>query len=210
MRVLLIEDDALLRTALAESLIESGIEPDALSNAEDALILLGAGQVPDVLVTDIDLGSGLSGFDLMDIARNRHPDVAVILISGAPPAPDMTGPGRHARFLRKPFRPEELVAAILEAGRRGGGEAPATAGEAPAFPQRAAMPRPEGRSSHVDKDRIEGAGKQVKGAVKEGLGSLTGDEKMKAEGKADKAEGKVQNTVGGIKDSAREALDKNR
>lgn len=62
----------------------------------------------------------------------------------------------------------------------------------------------------MDKDRIEGAAKQVKGAVKEGIGNLTGDEKMKAEGKMDKAEGKVQNTVGGVKDKAREALDPDR
>ncbi|HYZ31157.1 MAG TPA: CsbD family protein [Crenalkalicoccus sp.] len=62
----------------------------------------------------------------------------------------------------------------------------------------------------MDKDRVEGAGKQVKGTVKEGVGSVTGDEKMKAEGKADKAAGKIQNTVGGVKDSARDALDKDR
>jgi len=62
----------------------------------------------------------------------------------------------------------------------------------------------------MDKDRIEGAGKQVKGAVKEGVGKLTGDEKMKAEGKMDKAEGKVQNTVGGAKDAVRDAVNKDR
>ena len=57
----------------------------------------------------------------------------------------------------------------------------------------------------MDKDRIEGAAKQVKGSVKETLGNLTGDSKLQAEGKADKAEGKVQNTVGGVKDAARDA-----
>jgi uncharacterized protein YjbJ (UPF0337 family) len=60
----------------------------------------------------------------------------------------------------------------------------------------------------MDKDRIEGAGKQVKGAVKEGVGKLTGDTKTEAEGKADKAAGKVQNAAGGAKDAARDTLDK--
>jgi uncharacterized protein YjbJ (UPF0337 family) len=60
----------------------------------------------------------------------------------------------------------------------------------------------------MDKDRIEGAAKQAKGAVKETWGKATGDAKTEAEGKADKAEGKVQNAVGGIKDAAREARDK--
>jgi uncharacterized protein YjbJ (UPF0337 family) len=59
----------------------------------------------------------------------------------------------------------------------------------------------------MDNDRIEGAAKQMKGQVKDAAGKLTGDSKLQAEGKADKAEGKVQNTVGGLKDKAREALD---
>ncbi len=55
----------------------------------------------------------------------------------------------------------------------------------------------------MDKDRIGGAFKQAKGAVKDAVGKLTGDTKMQAEGKTDKVEGKVQNTVGGVKDAAK-------
>ena len=58
----------------------------------------------------------------------------------------------------------------------------------------------------MHKDRIEGAGNQAKGAVKEAVGKMTGDAKLKAEGAADKAAGKVQNAVGGVKDAARDAL----
>jgi uncharacterized protein YjbJ (UPF0337 family) len=60
----------------------------------------------------------------------------------------------------------------------------------------------------MDKDRIEGAARQAKGAIKQGVGKVTGDTKTEAEGAAEKAAGKAQNTVGGLKDSAREALDK--
>lgn len=59
----------------------------------------------------------------------------------------------------------------------------------------------------VDKDRIAGVGKQIKGNVKEGVGKVTGDAKLKGEGKADKAEGKIQNTVGGVKDKVRETTE---
>jgi len=59
----------------------------------------------------------------------------------------------------------------------------------------------------MDKDRIEGAGKNIKGKIKEGVGKVTGDSKTEAEGKADQVEGKVQNSVGGMKDKARELLD---
>ncbi len=60
----------------------------------------------------------------------------------------------------------------------------------------------------MDSDRIEGAGHQAKGAIKEAAGKLTGDKKTEAEGAAEKAAGKVQNAVGGMKDSVREALTK--
>ncbi len=58
----------------------------------------------------------------------------------------------------------------------------------------------------MDKDRIEGIAKQVTGTVKEAFGKVTGDSKVQAEGAAEKAAGKVQNAVGGVKDTAREAL----
>lgn len=55
----------------------------------------------------------------------------------------------------------------------------------------------------MDKDRIVGSAKKLKGDIKEGIGKATGDAKLRSEGKADKAEGKVQNAVGGIKDALR-------
>jgi len=58
----------------------------------------------------------------------------------------------------------------------------------------------------MDKDRIAGAAKAAKGAVKEAIGKATGDTKLQADGRADKAEGKIQNAVGGLKDTVRDAL----
>ena len=55
----------------------------------------------------------------------------------------------------------------------------------------------------MDKDRIKGSFEQAKGAVKEGIGKVTGDEKLETEGRAEKAAGKVRNTIGGIKDTVR-------
>jgi uncharacterized protein YjbJ (UPF0337 family) len=53
----------------------------------------------------------------------------------------------------------------------------------------------------MDKDRIIGSAKQIKGAVKQAVGKVVGDAKLESEGKADKVEGKVQNTIGGLKDT---------
>lgn len=60
-----------------------------------------------------------------------------------------------------------------------------------------------------DHDRIEGAAKDLGGQIKEGVGKLTGDKKLQAEGMADRVEGKVQNAVGGAKDAVRDADKRN-
>ena len=60
----------------------------------------------------------------------------------------------------------------------------------------------------MDKDRVAGSAKQVKGTIKELVGKVIGDAKLESEGKADKVEGKIQNTAGGIKDTVREIIEK--
>ncbi len=69
-------------------------------------------------------------------------------------------------------------------------------------------PRPGGVQTKddlmPDQDRIDGAAKNLGGKAKEAAGHVTGDEKLKAEGKADQVTGKVQNAVGGMKDSLRD------
>jgi uncharacterized protein YjbJ (UPF0337 family) len=60
----------------------------------------------------------------------------------------------------------------------------------------------------MDKDRIVGSAKEIKGSVKEALGKVTGDAKLQSDGRADKVEGKLQNAIGGIKDTMRDARKK--
>ena len=50
-----------------------------------------------------------------------------------------------------------------------------------------------------NKDEMEGKYNQAKGSIKEGLGRLTGDDDMRAEGQADKLKGDVQEGWGGAK-----------
>jgi len=58
----------------------------------------------------------------------------------------------------------------------------------------------------MHKDQIKGAAKDAAGSMKEGLGKATGNDKMAAEGAAERIEGKVQKGVGSLKDAARDAL----
>jgi len=58
----------------------------------------------------------------------------------------------------------------------------------------------------MDKNRVAGAAKAAKGSIKQAVGKATGDAKLQADGKADKAAGKLQNAIGGMMDTARDAL----
>ncbi|MEQ1770113.1 MAG: CsbD family protein [Devosia sp.] len=58
----------------------------------------------------------------------------------------------------------------------------------------------------MHKDQVQGAGKEVRGAIKEAAGKVTGDAKLQVDGKLDKAEGAVQRKVGDAKEAARDAL----
>ena len=60
----------------------------------------------------------------------------------------------------------------------------------------------------MDKDRIDGSIKQVKGAAKEAVGKVVGDAKLESDGKTEKVVGKVQNAVGGVKDAVRDSVKK--
>jgi uncharacterized protein YjbJ (UPF0337 family) len=57
-----------------------------------------------------------------------------------------------------------------------------------------------GKETKMDKNRIEGAGRQAAGAAKEAAGKATGNRQMQAEGAATKAAGKVQSTAGKVAD----------
>jgi uncharacterized protein YjbJ (UPF0337 family) len=59
----------------------------------------------------------------------------------------------------------------------------------------------------MNKDHVKGAADKTKGAVKDAVGGLTGDDKLQAEGKLDKAKGAVHDAVGNAKDAVKKAVD---
>ncbi len=60
----------------------------------------------------------------------------------------------------------------------------------------------------MDKNRVAGSIKEVRGAAKEAVGKAIGDAKLQSDGKADKAVGKIQNAVGGLCVAVRDAAKK--
>jgi uncharacterized protein YjbJ (UPF0337 family) len=56
----------------------------------------------------------------------------------------------------------------------------------------------------MDREHIRGATDKAKGAIKEAAGKMTGDEKLRAEGKLDKAKGAAHKAAGDMKEAARQ------
>ena len=58
-----------------------------------------------------------------------------------------------------------------------------------------------------NKDEMEGKYEQAKGSIKQGIGNLTGDDEMHAEGTADKMKGNLQEGWGGAKRKVGDVLE---
>jgi uncharacterized protein YjbJ (UPF0337 family) len=59
----------------------------------------------------------------------------------------------------------------------------------------------------MDKEHLKGAAQKVEGAIKEAAGRITGNERLEAEGQADKAVGAGREAVGDVKDAGRKVAD---
>ena len=108
LRVLLIDDEELVRTATAEMIRELGHSVVEASGAAEALAQLDRGLGVDVVVTDYKM-PGIDGGELARRIAQTHPDTPVLLITGyAGPAHDMMDLPR----LAKPFGQAEIATAL--------------------------------------------------------------------------------------------------
>ena len=108
LRVLLVDDEELVRVCTADVLVDLGYDVIEAASGEQALRLLDEGPAPDVLVTDY-LMPGMSGADLAQAARARKPGLPILIVSGYA-NPD--GIASDVSRLRKPFRSAELAQSI--------------------------------------------------------------------------------------------------
>ena len=115
-RVLLVEDEALVRTYMTTLVTALGCTVEAVARAQPALDLLATGEKFDLLLADVVLPDGISGKQLAETVLRDHPDMPVLLVSGYPVdvvAPDDI-PAARIAFLRKPFRKRELARKFAE------------------------------------------------------------------------------------------------
>src|SRR5262245_40310420 len=80
--ILFVEDEPLLGELMTEALTDRGFEVQVAPDAGHALRYLLSGADVDVLFTDIDLGAGMDGVTLAQIAREMRPTLPVVYASG--------------------------------------------------------------------------------------------------------------------------------
>ena len=80
--ILLVEDEAAVRTTVRRQLETLGHRVQVAATAADALPILKGADRPDVLVTDVVLGTGMNGIDLAEAAHFFLPGLPVIFIRG--------------------------------------------------------------------------------------------------------------------------------
>ncbi|MCP3442322.1 response regulator [Bradyrhizobium sp. CCGUVB14] len=109
MRILIVEDDPLIREFVVEALREEGFEVLHAADGEQALNWCGR-KVADVLVTDVKLPGKVDGWEIAERCREHDPELPVIYATGFSPVTPRPVPG--SLLLQKPYHPAQIVEAI--------------------------------------------------------------------------------------------------
>jgi CheY-like chemotaxis protein len=109
MRVLVVEDDPLVRYNAVEALCDEGFEVLEAGTAEDALKHC-EDRAADVIFTDIRLGGSLTGWDIAERCRESNPSLPVIYATGYSHVRPRPVPG--SLWFQKPYKVEQIVDAI--------------------------------------------------------------------------------------------------
>jgi len=116
--VLLVEDEPQVAALACDALTDAGFSVTvAHDDAAACRTLAREARSFAAVVTDINLGAGVTGFDIARLARQLNGAIKVVYISGQGPHRDQFGVA-GALMVEKPFEPRDLaeqVAAILEA-----------------------------------------------------------------------------------------------
>tara|TARA_R110000868_G_scaffold23357_3_gene94341 strand:+ start:3804 stop:7055 length:3252 start_codon:yes stop_codon:yes gene_type:complete len=115
LRVLLVEDDMLVRMATADILTDLGHTVHDVSTAQEALALLEQHSI-DVVITDVGL-PGVSGISLASQVQARWPSTVIVIASGyaKPPEDQQAEIGGEISWLTKPFDAVDLERVLRQA-----------------------------------------------------------------------------------------------
>jgi len=106
--ILVVEDEALIRSCAADILEQHGYEVVEAATAADALEMLEARPEVRVLFTDINMPGKLDGVDLARLVHEHWPNIRLVITSGGrePTKAEIPDDGR---FIAKPYRPKQVT-----------------------------------------------------------------------------------------------------
>lgn len=111
MKVMVVEDNRDIAHGYARWLKARGYEFVVMYTCEDALAEIEVGEHPQVVISDLDLGQGMTGLDFADVVAAKLPDAKFALLTGsawaAKPARE-----RGIPFFTKPTLIGEVLAAL--------------------------------------------------------------------------------------------------
>ena len=111
-RVLLVEDDFLIRLTLAEALLDEGFAVVEAETAEAALGSLAEDAGIGALLTDVQIPGSFDGLQLAERVRSLRPGLPVIYMTGRPDKiPEVDSTGNEA-FIAKPYLPSEVATTL--------------------------------------------------------------------------------------------------
>ena len=109
-KILAVEDEALVRILIVETIADAGHTVLEASDGESALAIVRQTPDLDLIVTDVRM-SKMDGFSLAQFAREIKPGLPVLFMTGYMGA-DVPSKIPDAKVLQKPFDPDDLLAAI--------------------------------------------------------------------------------------------------
>lgn len=119
-RILLVDDEPLVRDVLAETLSDAGHSLVCAEGPAEALRHLRDGEQPDLLVTDFAMPGGMTGLDLLRAVRDILPGLPALLVTGYAESDTVAGvaqalEGGPLLLLHKPVSGAMLLEAVAQA-----------------------------------------------------------------------------------------------
>lgn len=114
--ILVVEDNPNVRKTVIRQLRDLGYQSIEADSGAAALELIGQGAEFDLLLTDVVMPGGMTGYQLADAIRQERPDLKVLFTSGYTELARSTDqPTRRDALLSKPYRKQDLGRAVRNA-----------------------------------------------------------------------------------------------
>lgn len=120
--VLIVEDEAIIQLEIETALQESGFKTDTSATGKAAIAKLEASPDIRALITDVNLGNAITGWDVARRARELFPDLPIVYATSVTSAEWSANGVPNSIMISKPFVPAQIITAIAQLLNAGDGQ----------------------------------------------------------------------------------------